>query len=117
MDRLVGILVGLGIPGLVLVAVSAACGLAGGAATVTALATLGGPLGMLGGIGALVLMGIVCNAIGKYGFDAIFLAVLKGLMAKGTTKAEIRRKIDTYPISNGLKQKIKRQIVSVGRRA
>lgn len=113
MDRIVGILVGLGVPGLVLLTVSAACGLAGGAATVTALATLGGPLGMLGGIGVLVLMGIVCSALGKYGFDALFLAVLQGLIAKGTTVLDIYQKLDTYPISSDLKRKIREQLASV----
>ena len=52
-DKLVSFLVGLGVPGLVLVVAVYVAGVAGGAAIVVALATLGGPLGMLGGIALL----------------------------------------------------------------
>ena len=86
--------------------VIATTGLAGGAAIVTALATLGGPLGMVGGIAALGILGLVADAIAEYGMSKIFAAVVEGLVKKGTSKAEIRRKINGYPITNGLKQKI-----------
>src|SRR5690242_20926998 len=60
-QKTVSNLVGLGIPGLILLAVIATTGYAGAAAITTALATLGGPFGMLGGIAALVAMGFASN--------------------------------------------------------
>ena len=79
MDKVVQKLVALGIPGLVLLVVIATTGLAGGAAIVTALATLGGPLGMVGGIAALGILGLVADAIAEYGMSKIFAAVVEGL--------------------------------------
>lgn len=106
-DKLIAKLVALGIPALVLLIVIATTGLAGGAAIVAALAILGGPLGMLGGIAVLGLLVLVCNGLAEYGFEAIFVAVLKGLKEKGHTKAAILKAIDSYPISIGLKLKLK----------
>src|SRR5258708_35391917 len=45
-------------PRLVLLAVMANSGFAGAAAITSALATLGGPAGMLGGIAALIALGV-----------------------------------------------------------
>jgi hypothetical protein len=50
-QRVVESLVALGVPGLVLLVAVATSGFAGAAALTTGLATLGGPLGMVGGIG------------------------------------------------------------------
>jgi len=103
MDKVVEKLVALGVPGLVLLVVIGTSGLAGGAAIVAALAALGGPFGMLGGIGVLGIMTLVSGAVAKYGVEAIFKAVVKGLIEKGTSKPEIRRQISNYPITQGLK--------------
>jgi hypothetical protein len=51
-DKLVARLVALGVPGFVLIVVVATSGLAGGAAIVAALATLGSSFGMWGGVAA-----------------------------------------------------------------
>jgi len=51
--------VALGIPGLELSVVIGTTGLAGGAAIVAALAVLGGPFGILGGIAVLGVMTLV----------------------------------------------------------
>lgn len=56
MDRLVSKIAALGVPGLVLLVAMSATGYAGAAALTTALAALGGPLGMLGGIAVLGLL-------------------------------------------------------------
>lgn len=48
LDDLIQIAVGMGVPGLVLGILVATSGYAGGAAMTVALATLGGPLGMIG---------------------------------------------------------------------
>jgi hypothetical protein len=73
---------------------------------VTALAVLGGPLGMLGGIAALGIMGLVADAVAEYGLSIIFAAVVAGLVKEGHSRADIRRKINGYPITDGLKKKI-----------
>lgn len=106
MDKVVQKLVALGVPGLVLVIVIATSGVAGGAAIVTALAVLGGPLGMLGGIAALGILALVADAIAEYGLEKIFGAVVIGLIAKGHSRQQIRQKIESYPITSGLKKKI-----------
>ncbi|MFC1604405.1 hypothetical protein ACFL5F_05185 [Planctomycetota bacterium] len=68
LDKVVTKIVALGVPGLVLLVAMAASGWAGGAAIVTALAILGGPLGMLGGIFVLGVLVLISNALAKYGF-------------------------------------------------
>ena len=106
MDKVVEKLVALGIPGLVLLVVIATSGLAGGAALMAALALLGGPFGALGGIAMLGVMSLVAAAITKYGVSAIFKAVVSGLVESGTSKSEIRRTVEGYPITRGLKDEI-----------
>jgi hypothetical protein len=104
-DKLVARLVALGVPGLVLVV--ATTGLAGGAAIVAALATLGGPFGMWGGVAVLLLLVLISYALAEYGFEMVFVAVLKGLRQKGLTKQQILNTIDSYPISIALKLKLR----------
>ena len=110
MDKLVSKIVGLGIPGLILLVAISASGLAGGAAIVTALATLGGPLGMIGGIGLLGILALIADGIGKYGFDAVFVEVVKKLREKGKSKEDIEKEIQKYPISKSLKRKLKEEL-------
>ncbi len=105
-DKLIARLVALGIPALVLIAAIASTGLAGGAAIVAALAMLGGPFGMMGGVLVLGLLVLISHAIADYGFETVFLRVLRGLRAKGYTKAQILKTIEAYPISLELKLKL-----------
>lgn len=104
LDKVVTKLVALGVPGLVLLVAIALNGLAGGAAIVAALAALGGPLGILGGLSVLGTMTLVSNAVGKYGLEKIFCRVVKGLQEDGKSKSQIRRKIKSYPISDRLEE-------------
>ena len=106
-DRVVEIITGLGVPGLVLLVAMSVSGWAGAAAITTALATLGGPLGMLGGIAALGVMVLIASAIPRFGFWEIFKRVLKNLKEQGKTNEEILREIEGYPIGNELKQKLR----------
>jgi hypothetical protein len=106
MDKVVQKIVALGIPGLVLVVVIATSGLAGGAAIVAALAALGGPFGMLGGIAALGLMSVIADALAEYGLEKLFAAVVAGLEEKGYSKSQIRKEINRYPLTAGLKKKV-----------
>jgi len=107
LDKVVSKIVALGVPGLVLLVAMAASGWAGGAAIVTALAILGGPLGMLGGIVLLGILVLISHALAKYGFRKIFEASVKRLQEQGLTKEEILRRVEGYPISKDLKLRMK----------
>ena len=65
MDKLVNKIVALGVPGLVLLIAMHLTGFAGAAALTAALASLGGPLGMLGGLAVLGHTFINCKWIVK----------------------------------------------------
>lgn len=106
MDKIVDKIVALGVPGLVLLVAMAATGWVGAAATTTALAALGGPLGMLGGIAVLILLALISKGLATYGFEKIFVATVRKLHEKDVPKQEIGKKIQSYPISKGLKLKI-----------
>ena len=112
-DKVVTTIAGMGVAGIVLLVAMAASGWAGGAAIVTALATLGGPLGMLGGIALLGVMLLISKAIATYGFEKIFVATVKRLREKGMSKAEIIRKVDGYTISREMKLKVKEALKSL----
>jgi hypothetical protein len=75
MDEVVKKVAALGFPGLVLVVVMAATGLTGAAAITTALAILGGPAGMLGGIAVLGLTGLITDELAKVGLENFLTAV------------------------------------------
>ena len=62
---------GIGFPAIVLSAVISSTGLTGAAAITSALALLGGPAGMLGGITALVCIGLIADAVTGLGIEAI----------------------------------------------
>lgn len=102
MDKVVSTVAALGVPGLILVTAMGATGYVGAAALTTALAALG-PGGMIGGIALLGVIGLVAQAISKYGFDAIFKAVIDELLKRGETVESILSKIDKYPITESLK--------------
>jgi hypothetical protein len=107
MDKLVDKIAALGVPGLVLLVAMAVTGWAGAAALTTALAILGGPFGMLGGVAVLGVLGLMSQGLADYGFEAIFKSTVEQLRAKGKSKADIEREIESYPISGDLKLKIK----------
>jgi len=106
LDKVASKVAGLGIPGLVLLTTMALTGWAGAAAITTALAALGGPLGMLGGIALLGVLILVSKGLTEYGFEAVFKATADELVKNGHTKEEIKEKVNSYPISKGLKLKI-----------
>ena len=107
MDKVVGVIASLGVPGLVLLVAMAVTGWAGAAAITAGLASLGGPFGMLGGIAMLGVFLLIARAITKFGFESVFKAVLTKLKEDGMTNDEIIQKIENYPISNDLKLKLK----------
>jgi hypothetical protein len=78
LDEVVRIAASVGGPAvLLIVALSTvgASGLAGGAALAAALALLGGPVGMPGGIMVLTFVGGVSAALASYGLEALLVAI------------------------------------------
>lgn len=106
MDKIVSKIVALGVPGLVLLLAIGATGYVGAAAITAALCAIG-PFGMIGGIATLGLIGLISQAISEYGFEKIFVQVVKELVKKGETKESILLKINSYKISKSLKLKLK----------
>jgi hypothetical protein len=106
-DKLVETIAGFGVPGLVLLFAMGLTGFAGAAAITTALAALGGPLGMLGGIALLILLTLISHGITKWGFERIAKDVLCKLIERGESKQTITKKIKSYRfISKDLKLKL-----------
>ncbi|WP_298648253.1 hypothetical protein [uncultured Granulicatella sp.] len=100
MDKIVSKIVALVVPGLVLfVALSATV-------ITTALAAIG-PFGILGGIAFLGIIALFSQAITEFGFERIYVQVIKELIKKGETKESILKKIDSYKISKQLKLELK----------
>ena len=112
MDKIVQKVAALGVPGLILVVAISATGLAGAAAITAALAALG-PGGIIGGIVTLGVIGLISEGIAKYGFEAIFEAVVKELYTRGETKESVLKKIDKYPVSKDLKRKLTESIENI----
>lgn len=106
LDKIVSKLAGIGVPALVLIVAMSVSGFAGAAAFTTALAALGGPLGMFGGAVLLGILVLLSKAMAEYGFEAIFSAVIRELIKQGKTQEELVSTVDGYPISKDLKLKI-----------
>ena len=106
MDQVVQKLIALGVPGIIVLVMVASSSVYGAAAVVAVLATLGGPLGMMGGLALLGVVGLVAESVSKYGMEAIFVRVVRGLVNDGTPIPEIREQIAKYPISADLKRRI-----------
>jgi hypothetical protein len=109
MEKVVGKIVGLGVPGLILLVAINATGLAGAAAITTGLAALG-PGGMIGGIVTLGITGFIADSIAEYGYEKIFHRVVQELYKRGETLPEIERKINKYPVSAKIKAKLKEEL-------
>ena len=107
LNTLVSKVAGLGVPGLVLVIAMSVSGWTGAAAITAALAALGGPLGMLGGVALLGILVMLSNGLSEYGFETVFKGVVKRLHEQGETTDQILVKIDNYPISQSLKRSLR----------
>lgn len=106
MDKIVSKIVALGVPGLVLLLAVSATGYSGGAALTAGLAAIG-PFGIIGGVATLGIILLISQAITEFGFEAIFVQVVKELIKRGETKESILSMINSYKISNSLKRKLK----------
>lgn len=107
MDKVADKIAAMGIPGLILLVAMATTGLAGAAAITAALALLGGPFGMLGGIAVLGMLGLISKALAQYGFDKVFEKTVEKLQDQGMSRREILTKIEKYPISSDLKIRLR----------
>lgn len=78
LDEIVRIAASVGAPAVLLIvalSIVGAPGLAGAAALTAALALLGGPAGMPGGILVLTFVGGVSAALASYGLEALLVAI------------------------------------------
>ena len=110
MDEIAKKLAGLGLPGIILVVLAVASA-GSNAAIVAALTAAGGPLGILGGICLLGLVGVVGDTVGAYGIEAI----LKAVYSERTKNESIRalvKEINDLPISDELKTKLTTHVES-----
>ena len=89
-----------------LLVVVSTTGFAGAAALTTALAVLGGPFGMVGGIALLGVLGLISKGVSDYGFGRIYSKSMSGLKDKGHSEQEVIDKINSLPISKSLKLKL-----------
>ena len=111
MDEFCEKLASIGIPAVIFLGAMSATGFVGAAAITTALATLGGPLGMLGGLGFLIIVSSGTSIISRYGYSKIMIEVVKRIMRKkNLSKQEMFDKIDSYHITKSLKARIKSEI-------
>ncbi|MBR8839606.1 MAG: hypothetical protein DSM106950_37805 [Stigonema ocellatum SAG 48.90 = DSM 106950] len=108
MDEIVKKLAGLGLPGVILVILTVASG-GSSAAVAAAITALGGPFGIVGGIGLLGLITVLGDAIAGYGIEAI----LKAVYAERSKTESVRfllKEIKDLPITEELKLKLKNQL-------
>lgn len=106
MNEVVKFIAGLGVPGFVLFMAMGLVGWSGAAAITAALAALGGPLGMLGGIALLGVLAYFSQAIAQYGFERIYREMVIELKRQGKSKRQVISEINGYLITASLKAKL-----------
>jgi hypothetical protein len=108
MDEIAKKLAGLGVPGIILVILTVSSA-GSNAAIVAALTSVGGPLGIVGGIGLLGLTTVLGDAVAGYGIEAILKAVYT---ERGKTESVrfLLKEINDLPISDELKLKLKNHL-------
>lgn len=105
----------IGLPALAFVvaaSIASSAGLAGGAVVVAALAMLGGPVGLIGGLLTLGLLTLIADGVSKYGLNSLLLASFEARRANGISMEEIHNEIDALWISDELKYKLKTQLAT-----
>jgi hypothetical protein len=105
MDEIVKKLAGLGLPGVILVILTATSG-GSSAAVAAVLTTIGGPFGIVGGIALLGLTTVLGDTIASYGIEAIVKAVYTERSKTESTRA-LLKEIQDLPITEELKIKLK----------
>ena len=108
MDGIVKQLAGFGLPGSILLILGFASA-GSNAAIVATLTSVGGPFGILGGIGLLGLTTVVGDTVAGYGIEAI----LKAIYTERSKTESVRfllKEIKDLPISDDLKLKLKNHL-------
>jgi hypothetical protein len=107
MDEVIRKVAALGLPGVILVVVMATTGLTGAAAITSALAILGGPAGMLGGIAVLGMTALLTDVLTKFGIELALMRIYE-IRSEKESIEKLCQEIHRLPfISNELKQKVK----------
>ena len=110
MDEFVRKAAAMGLPAVMLVVVMGATGWSGAAAITTALAALGGPAGMLGGIALLGIVGLAADMLAKHGLEALLIAIYKQRLINGESRSNLCQEIQTLPIFDDLKRVLREAI-------
>lgn len=103
------VIASLGVPGLVLWVLIATSGFAGGAALTSSLAFLGGPFGMLGGLGVLWILARYGKEVASIGLDG--LGILLGKMNLSTPEA--KQKIESSILPEYIKKTVSEALDSI----
>lgn len=98
MDEVVRTVAALGLPGVILVIAMATKGFTGAAAITTALAFLGGPAGMLGGIAALGVTGLIAQALSTVGVYGLLTEVYRYRPQSAVPRNLLLNEINNLPI-------------------
>lgn len=110
MDEVVTKVAALGLPGVILVITMAATGFTGAAAITAALAFLGGPAGMLGGIAVLGLTGLITEALAKVSLED-FLTAVYCQRRQTEPHGKLLEEIDSLSLFNGdMKERLKETV-------
>ncbi|MDJ0598428.1 MAG: hypothetical protein QNJ37_06275 [Crocosphaera sp.] len=106
MDEIVKKISSLGLPGVILVVMTATSGGMGGSyALVGAIAALGGPFGIVGGLTVLGLMTIIGETLADYGIEAVLGNIYKE-RSKNESVQALLKEIRDLPLSDDLKLKL-----------
>ncbi|MBE8998680.1 hypothetical protein IQ274_10760 [Nostoc sp. LEGE 12447] len=108
MDEIAKKLAGLGLPGIILVILTVTSA-GSNAAIVAALTAIGGPFGIVGGIGILGLITVVGDTVAGYGIEAVLKAVYTE-RSKTESVRYLLKEIKDLPISEELKLKLKNHL-------
>ncbi len=111
MDYLFSLLTAEGIPAGILHMALKATGLYGGARYTKALAALG-PGGIIGGLVTLGIVQIASFVITESVIERIYICVIHQMYKDGTSLTEILSNVNSYNISDNLKEKLRNEAMS-----
>ncbi len=109
-DEIARKIASLGLPAVmfaVACSIAAGTGLAGGAVITAALAMLGGPFGMVAGLGLLGIATVIGDAVSQFGIEELLVAVYTiQRQQQGRPCSDIVGEINSLWLSNDLRRRI-----------